>query len=312
MDGAVSVDTNSNSASASASRGSASPRTDQRAIFDFVSPHYFDTLGATMRQGRDFTDADNRADSDAVIVNERLVEQLFGRLDAATLADALGRTIRYGRQSRRAQIIGIVSDTHLDDIREPARAVMYLPIGSRAAGGFELMVRTQQPAGLAIEQLRRALHDIDPQLPLVRAWTFEQEMANALSKEQMIASVATTFGTLALALVAIGVFGALSYAVARRSRELAIRVALGATPTTLRSLVLRESLTVAILGLGAGLPMAWLTARTLASLLHGVHPLDPATLTTVAILMVSVTTLAAYLPARRAARTDPIAALRAE
>jgi predicted permease len=281
---------------------------DQRAIFDYVSPHYFDTIGMTLRRGRDFTAADNGPNTNVVVVNERLVEQLFGRRDA----DVLGRTIRYGRQTHTAQIVGVVSDTRLDDIREPARAIMYLPIAGRAAGGFELVVRTQQPAGVAIEQIRRTLRDIDPQLPIIRAWTFEQEMANALSKERMIAAVASVFGTLALLLVAIGVFGALSYAVARRSRELAIRVALGASPLNLRGLVLRESLAVAALGLIAGFPLAWLTARTLQSLLHGVHPLDPLTLTSVAMVVVSVTTLAAYLPARRAARTDPIIALRAE
>jgi predicted lysophospholipase L1 biosynthesis ABC-type transport system permease subunit len=241
-------------------------------------------------------------------VNERLVEQLFGRRDA----DVLGRTIRVGRQARLAQIVGVVGDSHLYDLRQPVQPTIYLPLASRTLGGFELAVRTRLPAGAAIAQIRQALHDIDPDLPLVRAWTFEQEISNALSKERMIAAIASSFGALALLLVAIGVFGALSYAVARRSRELAIRVALGASPLNLRAMVLRESLAVAGTGLAAGLPLAWLTARTLQNLLHGVTPLDPLTLIAVATVVIAVTTLAAYLPARRAAHTDPIAALRAE
>jgi ABC-type antimicrobial peptide transport system permease subunit len=168
------------------------------------------------------------------------------------------------------------------------------------------------PAGLAIEQIRQALRTIDPRLPLVRAWTFEQEISNALSKERMIASVATVFGLLALLLVAVGVFGALSYAVARRGRELAVRIALGASPSALRGLVLRESLTIAALGLAAGLPLSWLAARALQSLLHGVQALDVTMLVSVATVVVAVTSLAGYLPARRAARVDPIGALRAE
>jgi predicted permease len=316
MSGSISVDTASAAQTA---------RTDLKATFDYVSPHYFDTIGMTLRRGRDFSSADGQPSTTAAvasaasaandasaplvaIVNERLVEQVFGRRDA----DPLGRILRVGRQARLAQIVGVVSDSHLDDLRQPVQPTVYLPIATRTLGGFELAIRTRMPAGVAIEQIRQALHDIDPDLPLVRAWTFEQEVSNALSKERMIAAVASSFGALALLLVAIGVFGALSYAVARRSRELAIRVALGASPLTLRTMVLRESLTVAGTGLTAGLPLAWLTAHTLQSLLHGVHPLDPTTLIAVAIIVIAVTSLAAYLPAHRAARTDPIAALRAE
>lgn len=316
------VDSMSGSIRVDSTSAAQSARTDLKATFDYVSPHYFDTIGMPLRRGRDFTSADGQPSATrgttsvanaavaplVVIVNERLVEQAFGRRDA----DPLGRTMRVGRQARLAQIVGVVSDSHLDDLRQPVQPTVYLPIAGRTLGGFELAVRTSLPPGIAIAQIRQALHDIDPDLPLVRAWTFEQEISNALSKERMIAAVASSFGALALLLVAIGIFGALSYAVARRSRELAIRVALGASPRTLRRMVLRESLTIAGAGLTTGLPLAWLTARTLESLLHGVRPLDPITLIPVVIAVIAVTTLAAYLPAHRAARTDPIAALRAE
>src|SRR4029079_12085441 len=117
-----------------------------------------------------------------VIVNERLVEQLFGHRDA----DVVGRTIRWGRPSGLAQIVGVVTDTHLDDLQKAPQPILYLPMAGRDSSGFELLVRPKQPVGAVLDQIRRTLRDIDPQLPLVRAWTFEQEMANALSKEQMI------------------------------------------------------------------------------------------------------------------------------
>jgi putative ABC transport system permease protein len=287
--------------------GSAPARTDQKAFFDYVSPHYFDTLGVALLRGRDFTHADRQDAPLVAIVNERLTQQLFGG------SDALGRTIRVGAPARPAQIVGIVRDNHLDDLRKSVQPTVFLPLASRRAfGGFEVAVRTRLPAGVAIEQMRQALRTMDPRLPLVRGWTFEQEISNALSKERMIAFVASGFGALALLLVAIGVFGALSYAVARRSRELGVRVALGASPSRLRGMVVRESLAVAGLGLAAGLPLAWITARTLQSSLHGVQPLDPLTMTGVALVVLGSTSLAAWLPARRAARVDPITALRAE
>jgi putative ABC transport system permease protein len=280
-----------------------------QANFAYVSPRYFETIGMTLRHGRDFAIAD-RADTPLVaIVNERLAQQLFGRADA----DILGRAIRVGDESRRATIVGIVTNSRVEVLREETKPTVFLPLADRRSlGGFELAVRTNLPTGPALDQIRRALHTIDPRLPMVRAWTFDQEISNALSKERMIASVATVFGAVALLLVAIGVFGALSYAVARRSRELGIRIALGAAPRSLRRMVLLESLTVAAIGLAAGLPLAWLTARALRALLHGVTPFDPLTMVSAVIVVVSATSLAAYLPARRAARVDPIAALRAE
>jgi putative ABC transport system permease protein len=320
--GPVTVDGGASANTPPASAGAPAPATataapapmqaqaQAQANFAYVSPRYFDTIGMTLRSGRDFSTAD-RADTPLVaIVNERLAQQLFGRANA----DILGRTITVGSQPRRATIIGIVSNSRVEELREAdAKPTVFLPLASRRApGGFELAVRTNQPTGAALDQIRRELRAIDPRLPMVRAWTFDQEISNALSKERMIAAVATLFGAIALLLVAVGVFGALSYAVARRSRELGIRVALGATPRSLRRMVLSESLTVAAIGLTAGLPLAWTAARALQALLHGVKPFDPLTMIAAALVIVAATTLAAYLPARRAARVDPLAALRAE
>jgi len=204
-----------------------------------------------------------------------------------------------------------VKDAKHYGLREQAPRMFYLPIFQRGRPNFVVARVTGDPMGF-IAALRREMRAIDPKLPVVDINTLDALMDSSLVQERLIATLSGFFGLLALMLSSVGLYGVMSYTVSRRTAEIGIRLALGAQPRDLRRLVLRETLLLALSGIVIGLPAALALTRLTRSLLFGLTPADPAPYVAAALLLTAVAILAGYLPARRAARLDPMIALKRE
>ena len=189
---------------------------------------------------------------------------------------------------------------------------MYVPYTQNAVGGMAFEVRTAaDPAG-TVGAIREAVRQVDPNLPLVNVTTQIEQIEARFGQERLLARAYATFGGLALLVAAIGLFGLTSYTVARRTNEIGVRMALGARPRDVRRMIMRESLVLVLVGIGLGGAAALAAGRLVASLLFGLQPTDPATMTAAILVVAGVSALAGYLPARRASSVDPMAALRQE
>ena len=207
----------------------------------------------------------------------------------------------------------MVRDVKVNDLRERTPPMSYYPLRQHPAEyARSLDVRTVGDPRRVAAELRQALGEVDRNLPVREVITLAEQVDRTLTRERLVARLTGFFSLLALGLACLGLYGVMSYAVARRTGELGIRMALGATPRGVRWMVLREALLLVLIGVAAGLPLAVAAARLAAGLLFGLSPTDPATLTAAALVMLGVAGLAAYLPARRASRVDPAVALRQE
>jgi len=267
-----------------------------------VGPGYFSTMGIPLEAGRDFTASDFQNDRRAALVNHAFA-------DLVTSGRApLGLHYGDGPQARTA-IIGMVGNTRYESLREPVAPTIYEPL---RAGGASFAVRTRTNPLILAASIRRMVHELDPNLPVSNLKTQSRQIDETLFVERLVTQLAIAFGLLALLLSATGLYGLLSYEVTRRTREIGIRLAIGAAPRVVRSEVLRNTLWLVAAGLLLGLPAALLSARFLVVFLYGVPANDPVTLSAVSLLLLLVGLLAAYLPARRASRVDPLVALRCE
>jgi predicted permease len=280
-----------------------------------VTPQYFQAFGVTLLRGRLLTEQDREGVPRVALVNQSMARGYFGN------ASPLGRFIIVGGRRDTVAIVGVVSDVRHEQLREAAPPSVYTPLaqlGEAFDGGdpvpmqLTAVLRTAgDPRSLArlvpglVRQVNR-----DAVVEYVR--TMDQQLDAALVSERLLASLSSGFGLLALLLAAVGLYGVMSYGVARRAREIGIRMALGATRGIVLRRVLRESMLLAAAGVGIGLGAALLTTRVVAAFLFGLSPGDPATLATVAALLIATTLLAGLLPARRAARVDPMRVLHAE
>ena len=273
----------------------------------WVSASFFGTIGVPLLEGRLLSDADGPTAPHAVVVNQRFVREYFHG------EDPIGRTFRDGRWT--ATIVGVVGDTKYGSLRDEAPPTAFMPYlqyvrDMPASMVLEARVAGDAEAGLA--SLRRAVLSVDATVPPVRVGTEVGAIERALFTERALALSSTAFGFLALLLAAVGLFGTLSYAVARRTGEIGVRMALGAQRPAVVGMVLRETLLITALGLLAGLPLAWMGGRLMARQLFGVSPHDPTTLVGVLGVILVVALAAGALPAARASRVDPMTALRDE
>ena len=272
-----------------------------------VTADYFKTMGVSIASGRTFSDAETGARSTPgglVVINQSMARRYFGG------ASPVGQRVGWGNPPDvryDLEIIGVVRDAIYGDLRTGARPLMYFP----AAGARYLMVRAALPPSRVMGTVRRAIQAVDANLdPDVT--TVPKLREQALLLERLLAMLSALFGLIALTLASIGLYGLMAYSVARRTRDIGIRVALGAGRPSVVKLVLLETLGISAVGIAAGACAAWIGTRTLDGILFGVSTMDPLTLVFAVVVLMSVAGLASALPARRAASVDPIVALRHE
>ena len=289
---------------------------DQRgALYRLVDEHYFPTSGHRIVAGRAITSADMTPSSRAIVVSEGLARTLWPG------ANPIGQPLRVFRQlSGRAdygtpvdaEVVGVAADVKGRDLTQPPLDAVYLPQPVNPWRNAYVLLRTDGHPAALVPALRRAVAAVDADLPLASATSLSQQLAEVRSQRRLFLIIVTGFAGSALLLGALGVGGVVAFGVAQRRRELGVRAALGASPARLQGLVLGEGLVLAAGGVLLGLVGALATSRVLASLVFGVSPRDAVTLATVGGLLALVTVAATWLPARRAARADPLGALRSD
>ena len=283
---------------------STAPADVRRAQFQVASANYFATLKSPIISGRAFTTADTIGTEPVVIVNETLARtQSAGR-------DPVGRSISFGRQP--ARIVGVIADIHDDGLDVPVSSRIYLPLLQRSNNALTVFYRSSvEPASLG-GAVERAIHAVDPTLPVFGQSTMQNLLADSMVRRKVVLSLMATFAVVALALAAIGTYGVMSVAVNERVREIGIRMALGAQRRDIERLIVRPGLRLAAGGVAAGIIGAVFLARLMSAVLFAVAPTDVVTYGSVSVLLILVALAACYMPARRATRRDPLAALRTE
>ncbi len=281
------------------------------AMVASIGPRYFEAMGTPLLHGREFTNQDRQDTENVVIVNETFVRRLIP--DAASGESALGRRVSFnGGQGPFLRIVGVVRDGKYFNIYEEPRSFLWSPLSQSYYNSATLVVRTTGDSKSALAAVRNTVRELDVNLPLYEVKTLTEHMRLALFPGRIAATVLSGFGLVALILAAIGIYGVTSHAVAQRTREIGIRMALGARLADVLRLVLSGGLKLVAIGVCLGLVGAYLLTRVLTSLLSGISPTDPVTFIFVSLLLIAVALLATYLPARRATKVDPLVALRYE
>ena len=278
-----------------------------------VDDDYFHTLGVPLLRGREFEPHDSASDAPAVVViSQRLAKQAFPS------EDPIGKRIRpniaSGDQKEAAMrtVVGVVGDVTAEGLGAAAIAESYVPYAQMPFAPMSVMVRTQGDPQDLLLPLTKTVQSIDKDLPLLHVKTLDQYVSESIADTRFESVLLGIFGALALTLTAIGVYGVISYTVVQRTREMGIRLALGAERGTVIAMILRSGLLLVTMGVVPGLVAAFLLTQLIASFLYDVSPSDPLTFLSVSVVMVAMALLASYIPARRAAQVDPMVALRYE
>jgi predicted permease len=282
-----------------------------------VSPGYFEAMGIPILMGRDFADRDARTTPSATPRNDfrvAIVNQAFVRHHFGEGGNAVGKRIGFGSDpgtQTPIEIVGVVADSKYTDVRDDIPRQAFFPYHEQSTpGGFTVYARTTQSPDAMFGTIRQIVQQIDPNLPVYAARTLESQVGLSLSRERMIATMTVTFGLLATLLAVVGLYGVMSYSVARRTREIGLRMALGARPGVIAWMVVREVLLIAGAGIAIGIPAAWWLGRLVAAQLYGVVPTDALAIGGAVGLLTTVAVIAGLVPSVRAARVDPTRALR--
>ncbi|HEV2664616.1 MAG TPA: FtsX-like permease family protein, partial [Blastocatellia bacterium] len=273
-----------------------------------IGMRYFETTGTPLLRGRDFTDRDERV----VIVNETLARRHWPNLK--DIGEVIGRRIRIGPDPNTpwSVIVGVAGDCKYFGLREEQWSGMWTPLAQTYAPSFQALARTTAETPNLAAAFRREVAALDPNLPIQNITTLRDQVGLHLWSDRMIAGLMTALGCLGLLLAAVGLYGVMSYAVARRTREIGIRMALGAQARDMLKMIIGQGLRLTLAGVAIGLAAALAAARLVANLLFGVSARDPITFVLVPLALAAVAWLACYVPARRATKVDPLVALRHE
>ena len=285
------------------------PGRTNTADYVSVSPNYFHVVGIPLLRGRYFSQQDSLSTPRVAIISQELARIYFPH------QDPVGQQLIFGFPpdgNVKREIVGVVGDVRDEALNQMPGPMMYVPFAQAPLWGVVLVVKTSSSADAVAHAIRQEVHEVDRDLPVSDIEWMSDAVDASLAPARLRTWLLGLFGAMALALAAAGIFGVISYSVSCRTREFGIRMALGASEREILRLVLREALRLAVAGVAAGIAVALGFARLISSLLFGVRPTDPATLIVLPVLLTGAALLAAYLPARRATRVDPMAALRHE
>ena len=283
---------------------------DYSAYVNWVGETFFSTMRIPIVDGRNFLPTDSETAPKVAIVNKALVKQFFPG------ENPIGKTF-YGEggddKKIVVEIVGVAADAAYDSLRNPPPATFYEPYRQQPeAGAMTYQIRTHANVGGVVAGVREAIRSIDRDLPLIDVRTQNEQIEATMQEERIFATLTAGFGVLALILAGVGIYGLMSYNVARRTNEIGVRMALGAQRGVIGRMVMGETLKLVLIGVAIGLPTAWALARVVASQLFGLSAHDPVTLIGVTLLLFAAGALAAYIPSRRATHMDPMVALRHE
>ncbi len=286
----------------------AGPDTDTHSMFNGIGPGYFRTLGIPLLAGREFTTADNAAGPQVAIVNEAFARKF------SPSSSIVGKQMQRGSGGKNdILIVGLARDTKYSDVKRAVPPVFYLPYRQdKNLSTATVYVKSTVPTAQVVPSLRQAVASLDPNLPLEDLKTLDAQIAENITLDRMISTLAAAFAGLATLLAAVGLYGVLAFTVARRTREIGIRLAVGADTGSIRNLVLREVVIMVAIGTALGVPAALALSKYTESLLYDLKGNDPVVLASSVLLVAAVSLLAGYIPARKAMRVDPMDALRYE
>ncbi len=280
------------------------PNQEPTAIYIPATAQFLSSIGVPLLSGRSFTDGDGAAAPKVAIVSRSLARRNFGN------RDPIGRRVRLA--DSLLTVVGVVADVGYEGIGKPASPALYVPYAQSTFSGVWIAVRGSIAPASLIAPIRDAIHAVDPLMNARDLRTMDEMLSDTMVRPRFQAWLLTTFGGLALVLAAVGIYGVIAYTVSQRTSEIGLRLALGAPRASVVALILRRGMLPVIVGLAIGLGGAFAFSRVMNGLLYGVSPTDAPTLVAVTILLAGVAIAAAYMPARRAARLDPLSALRSD
>ncbi|HEU0175713.1 MAG TPA: ABC transporter permease [Blastocatellia bacterium] len=307
----------------SGSRGHSSFRIDDRPTSPIdrpnadrhqVAPGYFTTMGIPLLAGRDFTDADSIERPGVVIINEAAARRFWPNENPLGKHITIGMPQEvklYGKAVSR-EIIGVFGAVKHEELKDDFQPEIYIPTWQLPTLSMTLIVRGKAPAESLINGIRHAVQSIDPEQPIRRAQLLETAIARTVAPQRLVTVLLSFFAALAMTLAMIGIYGVMSYNVAQRTQEIGVRMALGARSRDVLKLILRQGMTLALIGVSIGLPVSAVSTRLVKSMLFGVGPNDPLTFMAIALSLTMVALLACLIPARRATKVDPMVALRVD
>jgi predicted permease len=282
---------------------------DGEVKHNVIGPGYFATMGIPLLVGRVFGPQDTEKSPKVAVISETMARRFFPG------GSPIGSRFGIGNDPKHSgdiEVVGVVKDAKYESLQERPRPAAYYPYAQRIGYYYDFEVRYSGDPQAIVSEVRHAVGEVDRSLPVTYANTLAQQVERSITSQTLVAQLSTFFSLLAVFLACIGIYGLMSYAVSQRTNEIGIRMAMGAGRSSLLWMVMRESLTLVMIGLAVGLGTALAATSVVASQLYGLKPHDPVTVATAMCLLLAVASFASFVPARRSSQVDPVVALRYE